>query len=73
VRYITSNNNGIKVRLLLLDVYLLTKYDEKIVAEAILEINNYLKEMKDNSVPIQREDSDEEISIPARKMRRSRR
>lgn len=61
------------MRLLLLDVYLLTKYDEKIVAEAILEINNYLKEMKDNSVPIQREDSDEEISIPARKMRRSRR
>ncbi len=61
------------MRLLLLDVYLLTKYDEKIVAEAILEINNYLKEMKDNLVPIQREDSDEEISIPARKMRRSRR
>lgn len=56
-----------------MDVYLLTKYDEKIVAEAILEINNYLKEMKDNLVPIQREDSDEEISIPARKMRRSRR
>lgn len=45
VRAMVYNNNGFNVRVLLLDVYLLTSYDEKIIVETIKEMNNYVEQM----------------------------
>lgn len=43
VRGMVYNNNGIQVRLLLLDVYMLTSYDKNIVIDTINCMNNYVQ------------------------------
>lgn len=43
VRGMVYNNNGIEVRLLLLDVYMLTSYDKDIIVETINCMNSYVQ------------------------------